>query len=194
MRVLNMKRYGMAAPRRFLLVCGALVWMANAAGATTIYSEAIDGPVSTDPNLPTQITLAAGVNQIVLTVGPNDVFNFFEIDLTGLTLTEIRLEVFGTQPGNSDSLFANCNAGGPCQPFAGPRVFIDESLEGTDILPALLAQLAPGGSLTDVFVLGEGNRVTEVVLEFITVPEPSTLALLALGGAMLVTPARRRSC
>lgn len=177
------------------VLAAALLALGGAAGATPIYDEAVDGDVSTDSTAPTIIIAAVGLNEIVLTFGPGDTVNYFEVDLGGMILTQITLNSFQTLPGNAASLLVNCDTAIVCNPFSPlASEKLQTSAVGTDLLPGLLAGLGSGQTLTNRWGTAESQETTTVSLTFvvIAVPEPSLMLLGGAALAMLILQQRRR--
>ncbi|MBW2394589.1 MAG: hypothetical protein JRG95_09995 [Deltaproteobacteria bacterium] len=176
------------------LLAVALMALGSSASATPIYDEGSDGAVSTDPFTPTVITAVLGSNEIVLTFGPSDTVNYFEIDLGGMTLTQVLLNSFQTQPGNAASLLVNCDTGSVCSPW---NPLASEKLEtaavGSDLLPGLLADLGVSDVLTNRWGTAESQEATTVSLTFVVaaVPEPS-IALMCGVAALAMAGLRHR--
>ncbi len=173
----------------FGALLAAVLLIGGAAGATPIYDEGTDGDISTDDTQPTIITAVAGLNEIVLTFGPGDTQNFFEIDLGGsLALTQVVLNGFSTSPANLASLLGNCSPGAGCTAFnAQASERLETAAVGSDLLPGLLGDLGPNETLTNRWVTAESQASTTVSLIFVTttVPEPSLLGLGLVGLAAL---------
>jgi hypothetical protein len=190
--------------RHLLLAPLAAATLAQGAAAATIWSEGVDGDLSSNRAAPTALAVALGTNSIIGSVTSTD-RDYFRITIpSGATLEQINLAAYGV-----DNLaFFAIQSGmqitvDPAAPTAAPLlgyVHTGSGLVGTDILDDMGAQsdaigftppLGPGDY--SLWMQQTNPVVTSYSFDLVVVPEPSAGALLGLGLAGLAIAGRHRA-
>lgn len=182
----------------FALVVGCIA--APGARAAVIWDESLDGDLSGNHLIPTNLAVTPGSNEIVGTTVQGD-RDYFHFSLSpGQALTNI---VVRSYEGVDEFSFLAVQAGTFIteDPFA-PNVanLLGWSLWGTsdignDILPRMgtgegaIGFVPPLTGPNYAFWLQQTGDLTSYRLDFVVVPEPATLLALATGVGLL---ARRR--
>lgn len=186
----------------------AIGLVAGAAWADDVWDEFLDGDLSTDPGAPTPLVFGLGGNTVIGSVhSPDDTRDYitFEVpDGMGLVaLLQHQWEDLDTgRPGNTG--FHAINAGStsfiPGNDTIGFFLGADHMSPvdpGTDLLPNL-ANANVGGTGFEIplgpgtysyLVQQTGTQNTGYTLEFVLVPGPGGLAVVAVGAIGLL---RRR--
>ncbi len=191
--------------RTAALLTPAVIASTALAGGIT-YNENIDGDLSGDRFAPTFLALTQGLNSITMDVvssdtgGDRDYFTF-TVD-PGLVIESVILADASNPNGGFDSTgFVGFTSGNVFDfdpdTFQGTLLGFEltaPELIGTDILPALTSQggvaPAPAGDYT-FWVQQTGDDLTQITLDIIITPAPTTAAPLALAG--LLAARRRRA-
>lgn len=183
------------------LILGLCIYvLSNAANATIIYDESIDGDAPGDGSaFFTGVDLgflSTGTSTIIgTTLGTNladdDDWFVFSID-SGSTLDSIILAAFSGQGGNlgwsNDGIGAILNNRGP----------FDARMIGTDLLESNVFSIVPNslGHGTYAIKLGTGSAVNDYTLDFnvssTSVPEPSSISALGLALLGLVLSRKKK--
>lgn len=182
----------------FLVVCVA----APGASAAVIWDESLDGDLSGNRLIPTTLSVGVGSNEIIGTTVHDD-RDYFRFSLSpGQALTQIIVRNY---VGVDEFSFLAVQAGTVIteDPIA-PDVshLLGWSLWGTaDIGNDILARMGTGqGAIGFVppltgsdyaFWLQQTGDETAYRLDFVVVPEPATLAALALGAGIFAGRRRR---
>ncbi len=190
------------------LICTFLLCNSQNLLADVVWNEANDGDLSSDPNSPTALNFANGVNTVIgtlsvpagdlrdymtFTIGPNQ-------SLTGLNLDIFDADGAGFQAINSGNT-SFIPGDDPSENFLGLEFTLVDFV-GLDMLPFLA--IGQYGSTGFTIPLGPGTysyliqevtpgQSTSYQLSFSVVPEPSSAGLLCLAGLLLNTRRRRRS-
>ena len=181
------------------------VAFAHSAAAVTVWDEDVNGDLSGDQFAPTAVTVELGTNSITGTTQVGDL-DFFTITVPdGALLTELLLTSFES---TDDLAFLAIQSG----PVITDLTVADDLLGwlhpsaafvGTDILDDLalgegaIGFTAPLGPGTYTLWMQQLNVEPvaygfDLIIEPVSVPEPSMVALLVLGlGALAVTRRRR---
>ncbi len=209
-RLTPQNRISMNTPLVHVLPLAALALLAVPAQAATVWSEGVNGDLSTNEGAPTSVAFSIGSNVVTGSViSTTDVRDYFTFTIgAGQALSSIILLAYddpstGTaNDGNTGFNAINIGStslmpgAGNIGSFLGAN-HLTPSI-GTDILPGLgnagfgaagfTGSLGPG---TYTYVIQQTSPVTSAYsLQFNVVPEPSSL-LLSLAGAGLVFRRRR---
>ena len=206
------------APRctKRLAAVAAAATLAGPAHAAVVYSEAVSGDLSDSGLSPTVIGLAAGSNQILGSTGRNAAGtvdrDYFTVSVpAGLSLTAL-IELPGTTTGGAGVSFIGLQSG--AQVTLAPTATSAAGLLGwshygatpnVDLLPAIgasgngasgFAPPLPAGRYAfwvQELAAGSFSYGFDLVLDAprAAVPEPTSLALAALGGVLMVAARRR---
>ena len=170
------------------------------AGSAHAYSESIDGELSSDPLLPTAVSVAPGSNLVTGQVtAAGDIRDYWTFSIApGQSLTAIDVVSLqdGTSGGPANRSFIALHPGATSAFPSGATIggflggdHLDAIDEGTNVLLNLaLANLGGTGFSTP---LGPGDytfliqqtsaQIVAYTLDFVVVPEPGTALLLGLG-------------
>ena len=171
-----------------LVFIAILASMTHGVHALTIFDEAVLGDFSNSGLTPTLLPFSPGVNLVRTTTGPSsngDRDDYFQIDLSGMSLQSIVVQAYTPGPGNISTLLENCDQlANTCnQTGTGGQVTVTIGDIGTDVMPGLMQAIG----LTDFFRIGENRGPASMELAFTTtlppapVPEPGTWLLLGTG-------------
>ncbi len=184
---------------RRLLLATLLLTAPGLASAATIWDESIDGDLSGVGAAPTELTLAAGTNTVIGTIGNNgntgavggqDADYFYFTVPAGATVTSLTVDSYTFAPSNPGSSFAGYVNG---LGFAGQGAGnVDDFLLFNAASGDITASLGgPYGVGTHSFWLQEtADTVVSYALTFTLVPEPSA-GLLMLGAGLALVGLRR---
>lgn len=185
------------------LVSLALVAAAASSHAVVVWDEGLDGDLSGDRLVPTTVDLGFGDNEVVGAVEPGDL-DYLHIRLgPGEVLTDLRLTNYVS---NDFAAFIAIQAGSVfTEPNSNPNVanllgwyLFGPGDVGQNLLPAMGSNFGVigftpplTGSDYTLWIQQTGDP-TDYTFNFVVVPEPSTMALLA-GGLALVARRRKRA-
>jgi hypothetical protein len=181
------------------------MWAAPA-GAAVIWSEGTNGDLSNVQETPTALALALGTNSIIGNViGVGDTRDWVTLTVpAGMKLKQITLASYASTDAQGFMGFdaAATFAGDPLDPgsYNGYAHFgtgatnpsIPTNLVGVDILPIMADPAAAAGSKGFSIPLGPGDYAfliqqlgasTSYQFDYVVVPEPATMILMALGCA-----------
>ena len=189
----------------------ALVGLSSSlARAAVIHNEGIDGDISGNMAAPTSHTLAQGSNQVIATSVSGD-REYLHLSLPpSLALSAIVLDAYA---GIDGTAFIGVQAGTTfTETFGSPNVanllgyshFGPTAGAGKGVGSDLLDDISTGAGAQGFtppltapnytfWIQQTGGNAATYTLDFIVVPEPSTMCLLGIGGLMtLVAGASRR--
>ena len=205
--------------RQFAAVCLGVVLVAMLAPAPSqaavIWDESTNGDLSNVQATPTKLALSLGTNSIKgSVVGASDVRDWVTLTVpAGMQLKQIILAAYTSTDAQGFTGFdaAATFAGDTFDPasYTGYAHYgtgatnptIPTNLIGVDLLPIMADPTAAAGSKGFTTPLGPGDYAfliqqlgasTAYQFDYVVVPEPSAMVLLALGCAMLVPLARAR--
>jgi hypothetical protein len=177
------------------------ICIVSVAQANVVWDESIDGDLSSIYSMPTRIQLAPGVNSIRATSGFTSGFDYeyFTLELpVGRQLSRVLMADYQ----NTDTTFLGMQS---AEVFTFPpeEAFskVGELLgwvhfgvanysPGADILPDMgtapgaIGFLPPLGDTYYTFWVQQFDQDTTYQLDFIVIPEPAALGLLALGATL----------
>lgn len=187
----------------------SLALLSLPAQAATIWTESLNGDLSSNEASPTSLSVTVGSNVIIGSVNGNtDNRDYITITIpAGQSLSEINLLTYddlntgAANDGNRGFHAINLGStsfipsGATASSFLGGNHL--DPLIGTNLLPGLGAGIAGSGftgalgpGTYSYLVQQTGLELTGYAIEFTIVPEPSA-ALLSLAGAALVFRRRR---
>lgn len=205
--------------RKLLVVGGlAVVLAAVQAGAVTLWDESINGDLSGNQAAPTALTLALGTNAVIgslRTSSSTDNQDWIALTVpAGMQLGAVVLKSYvSTDQQGFTGVQAGTNfVGNPltAAPYLGYAHFGTgaqngalpaTNLVGVDILPIMgdttLAVGSQGftpplGSGTYTFLIQQtGSAQTGYEFDYVVIPEPATVVLVALGCGVILLRRRR---
>jgi hypothetical protein len=206
-----------ASTQKLVIAAGlAIVFSVARAEASTLWDESVSGDLSSVQASPNAFTLSSGTNAVIGTLGGTDHQDWITLTVpAGMQLSAVVLGAYvstdqqgftGVQSGtnfvgsvnNPASYLGYAHFG----TGAANGALAPTNLVGVDILPIMgNTSLAAGSqgftpplnSGSYAFLIQQtGSAATSYEFDYVVVPEPTTLALVALGcGVILVR--RRRS-
>jgi hypothetical protein len=206
------------ASSHILMIAAGLAIVLSAARteASTLWDESINGDLSNNQSAPNAFTLSLGTNAVIGTLGGTDHQDWIALTVpSGLQLGAVVLAAYastdqqgftGVQIGTNfvgSTLSAGSYLGyahfgtGAANGSLAPT-----NLVGVDILPIMgNTNLAAGsqgftpplGSGTFTFLIQQtGTSATSYEFDYVVVPEPATLGLVALGCSVIAILLHRR--
>jgi hypothetical protein len=178
-----------------------MVFSSSSGWAIPIWTESLDGDLSSAEGSPTAVSIGLGTNTISgsISAAAGDTRDFITFTLAaGQQLSSILLQQWedGTSGGPANTGFHAINLGSTSFVPSGSTIgsflgasHIDFLPPGTDLLPDLAAAVAGGtgftvplGPGTYSYVIQQtGPQLNLYALDFVVVPEPTTALLLSLG-------------
>jgi hypothetical protein len=207
-------RYLISRALCFAVTIVLLCSLASALQAGVIWNESVNGSFSTSQGTPTVLTLSAGTNSIVGTLGPGDSQDFVTLTVpAGLELTNLVNSAYsstdvqgftGFALGTSitGSAFTSGSYNGWSHFGTGANnsngiTFPAFNSIGDDLLPIMQSQSVPqgaagftlplaGGQSYSFLIQQLGGTPTSYQFDYVVtpVPEPSTLDLLLAGATV----------
>jgi hypothetical protein len=188
------------------IASGMLVWVARA-GAGTLWDESISGDLSGDQSAPNPFTLSAGTNAVIGSLRTSaSTDNQDWIALTVQSGMQLSAVVLKTYVSTDQQGFTGVQAG---TNFVGstvdPASYLGYSHFGTgpgnigqDILPTMSTAAGASGftiplnSGSYVFLIQQtGSAATSYEFDYIVIPEPATVTLVAFGCGVIFLRRRR---
>jgi hypothetical protein len=209
-----------ARSRRFLIVGGlAAVILVTRTQASTLWDESVNGDLSGDQSVPNAFTVLPGTNAVIgslRTSASTDNQDWIALTVpSGMQLSAVVLKTYvstdqqgftGVQAGTNfvgstivaSNYLGYAHFGTGAQNGALPAT----NLVGVDILPimgdttlALGSQgfTPPLGSGTYTFLIQQtGPTPTAYEFDYVVIPEPTTVVMVALGCGVILLRRRRR--
>lgn len=171
----------------------ALDFVVDDAPSGIIYNEAVDGDLGDDGSTPTSIVLdTPGANGILLNVGGDgDARDALTFTIpSGFSLESLILTGYSAT-GENDSTGLELYAGTDTSGTLLTSGLAAEGFEGDNLYSSITPPTTPFGPGDYTILATEFGAQTDIGFELNVVPEPTTLALLGLGG--LATLGRRRA-
>lgn len=192
-----------------LVGCVVVLALGAVASAATVWDEGVSGDLSGNQAAPTPILLSLGTNSVIgnlriTAAGDNQDWLAVTVP-AGMGLNQYVHQVYTSTDTTG---FTGFQAGptfvgspGAATSYAGYSHFgtAPTNTIGTDLLPPMQTApsatgfsipLAPG---TYTFLIQQtGSATTSYAFDFNVIPEPASLGVLLLGGAMLMTGRRAR--
>lgn len=190
-----------------------LAFASSLASALPIWTEDVDGDLSSSAGAPTPLSIALGTNTVSgsVSAASDDTRDYLTFTIgAGQQLSALLLQQWadGTSGGPANTGFHAINLGAtsfvPGQAtiasFLG-AAHIDFLPAGSDLLPGLgtggfgeIGFVGPLGPGTYSYVIQQtGPELNRYVLDFVVTPEPGTAVLFGLGMAGLSAAGRRGS-
>lgn len=191
-------------------VIACVVLSTTSAGAVVVWDEGVDGDISGNRLAPSAAALVMGSNTLTATsVGPPATADREYITLSvpaDRKLNKIFLQAYTSNDNiafigvQSGTTFTEPPTGTNVTNLLGYTHFGPDALPvGTNILPDM--GMGPGSmGFTPPLVAGNytfwiqqtGTNPATYTFDFVVVPEPGALAMLAIGGVMLLAAKRRQ--
>ncbi len=192
----------MSIHRFFTLSTCAIGLSLSSLQAAVVWNESIDGELSSSPSVPTSIDLITGDNTIIGSIAGPVVADISGYDEAVFTIPEnnqvfsITLESYGPNATNTSllNLYQGPIGEGGTLLASAP---LDVANLGKDVLAAdvalvpLAQPLEAGQQYT--LEIREGGATQDYELTVHVVPEPSSVALVAMGVLALASRRRRQA-
>lgn len=212
----NMANRLFVSARKLAIVAGlAIISSVTRAEATTLWDESVSGDLSSVQASPNTFTLSSGTNAVIGTLGGTDHQDWITLTVpSGLQLGAVVLAAYSStdQQGFTGVQSGTTFVGSTLSPAsylgyahfgtgAANGALPATNLVGVDILPIMgdtnLAAGAQGftpplNSGSYAFLIQQtGSAATSYEFDYVVIPEPATLALVAIGCGMVLLHRRR---